>query len=333
MPNHRGSFVISLDFELMWGVRDVATKASYGRNILGVHQVIPRLLDCFTKYQIHATFATVGFLFFETKEEMLQHLPSRKPQYKNAVLTPYGDYLNHEVGENYKDDLYHFAPQLIELIKNTPHQEISTHTFSHYYCLEEGQTIEDFEQDLKQAIAAARLRGCEIKSIIFPRNQFNPEYLKVCNQYGVHIYRNNERSWIYESRNREEESKLRRAIRLINAYINLSGHHCYSDEEMYQGGELVDIPSSRFLRPFSKKLAFLDGLRLRRIKRAMTYAAKNNKMFHLWWHPHNFGINQDENFSFLTKILEHYRELNHKYQFQSINMLELLELLQQKNGK
>ena len=332
MPNHRGSFVISLDFELMWGVRDVATKASYGRNILGVHQVIPRLLDCFTKYQIHATFATVGFLFFETKEEMLQHLPSRKPQYKNAVLTPYGDYLNHEVGENYKDDLYHFAPQLIELIKNTPHQEISTHTFSHYYCLEEGQTIKDFEQDLKQAIAAARLRGCEIKSIIFPRNQFNPEYLKVCNQYGVHIYRNNERSWIYESRNREEESKLRRAIRLINAYINLSGHHCYSDEEMYQGGELVDIPSSRFLRPFSKKLAFLDGLRLRRIKRAMTYAAKNNKMFHLWWHPHNFGINLDENFSFLTKILEHYKELNHKYQFQSLNMLELSALLQQKNG-
>ena len=333
MPNHRGSFVISLDFELMWGVRDVATKSSYGRNILGVHQVIPRLLDCFTKYQIHATFATVGFLFFETKEEMLQHLPQRKPQYKNAVLTPYGDYLNHEVGENYKDDLYHFAPQLIELIKNTPHQEISTHTFSHYYCLEEGQSIEDFEQDLKQAISAARLRGCEIKSIIFPRNQFNPEYLKVCIQYGVHIYRNNERSWIYKSRNRDKESKLRRAIRLINAYLNLSGHHCYSDEEMYQGGELVDIPSSRFLRPFSRKLAFLDGLRLRRIKRAMTYAAKNNKMFHLWWHPHNFGINQDENFSFLTKILEHYRELNHKYQFQSINMLELSELLQQKNGK
>jgi peptidoglycan/xylan/chitin deacetylase (PgdA/CDA1 family) len=333
MPNNQGSFVISLDFELMWGVRDVSTKESYGKNILGVHQVIPRLLNSFTQYQIHATFATVGFLFFKTKEELLQHLPENKPQYKNTALSPYGDYLMKEVGSDYTVDQYHFAPQLIELIQNTPHQELSTHTFSHYYCLEEGQTIEDFEQDLKKAIEAAELRGAKIKSIIFPRNQFNREYLKICNKYGVDTYRNNERSWIYQSRNRDEESRLRRAIRLMNAYINLTGHHCYSDDEMYQGGEMVDIPSSRFLRPFSKKLAFLDGLRLRRIKRAMTYAAKNKLMFHLWWHPHNFGINQDENFAFLQKILEHYKALNLKYQFQSLNMIELADLLRQKNGK
>jgi peptidoglycan/xylan/chitin deacetylase (PgdA/CDA1 family) len=333
MPNNQGSFVISLDFELMWGVRDVSTKESYGKNILGVHQVIPRLLKCFTEYDIHSTFATVGFLFFKTKEELQQHLPENKPQYKNTALSPYGDYLMKEVGSDYTVDQYHFAPQLIELIQNTPHQELSTHTFSHYYCLEEGQTIEDFEQDLKKAIEAAELRGSKIKSIIFPRNQFNREYLKICNKYGVDTYRNNERSWIYQSRNRDEESRLRRAIRLMNAYINLTGHHCYSDDEMYQGVEMVDIPSSRFLRPFSKKLAFLDGLRLRRIKRAMTYAAKNKLMFHLWWHPHNFGINQDENFAFLQKILEHYKALKLKYQFQSLNMIELADLLRQKNGK
>jgi hypothetical protein len=48
----------------------------------------------------------------------------------------------------------------------------------------------------------------------------------------------------------------------------------------------------------------------------MTHAAKNNLTYHLWWHPHNFSINQDENFSF-RKILTHYEILNTKYNFQS----------------
>ena len=85
----------------------------------------------------------------------------------------------------------------------------------------------------------------------------------------------------------------------------------------------VNIPSSRFLRPYYSKLQFLDWLRLRRIKKSMTHAAKNNLMYHLWWHPHNFGINQLENFSFLEEILVHYRYLNEKYSFTSCTMTEL----------
>ena len=46
-------------------------------------------------------------------------------------------------------------------------------------------------------------------------------------------------------------------------------------------------------------------------------------MYHLWWHPHNFGINQLENFAFLEEILVHYRYLNEKYGFTSCTMSEL----------
>ena len=48
--NH-GKFVISLDFELMWGVRDVKTIANYGNNVAGVHQVIPGLLKMFSEFE------------------------------------------------------------------------------------------------------------------------------------------------------------------------------------------------------------------------------------------------------------------------------------------
>jgi hypothetical protein len=59
----------------------------------------------------------------------------------------------------------------------------------------------------------------------------------------------------------------------------------------------------------------------------MTYAAKNGLTFHLWWHPHNFGINISENFCFLEKILLHYQQLKEKYGFQSMNMSGLANKL------
>lgn len=50
-----GAFVISLDFELLWGVRDHADRSSYGRNILGGRAAIPRMLDLFERHGVRAT--------------------------------------------------------------------------------------------------------------------------------------------------------------------------------------------------------------------------------------------------------------------------------------
>ena len=48
------------------------------------------------------------------------------------------------IGPNERQDPYHFGLSLVRRIKDCPHQEIGTHTFSHYYCLEDGQTPEHF---------------------------------------------------------------------------------------------------------------------------------------------------------------------------------------------
>ncbi|MBS1742099.1 MAG: polysaccharide deacetylase family protein [Bacteroidetes bacterium] len=330
--NSGGKFIISLDFELMWGVRDLVTTATYGEHIAGVHEAIPKLLACFTRHNIKATFATVGLLFFETKAELLSALPGRKPNYKKAILSPYGEYMEKNLGENHTTDPYHYAPDLIRMIQSTAGQEIGTHTFSHYYCKEEWQTVDDFRDDLAAAISTAQKMGIKITSIIFPRNQFNNDYLAVCKEAGIITYRNNEESWLYNARSGEKETLLRRAIRLMDAYINISGYHCYTEEYLL-GKFPVNIPSSRFLRPYMTRLTSLDWLRLRRIKKSMTYAAKNNLMYHLWWHPHNFGINQLENFAFLEEILVHYRYLHEKYNFTSYTMTELAnELLAKQPG-
>lgn len=327
--NEGGKFVISLDFELMWGVRDKRTIRDYGNNIIGVHKVIPKLLEVFKKYDIKATFSTVGLLFFESKEELLSNIPNDKPLYNDQNLSPYNGYFE-SLGSDFKSDKYHYAPNLIKEIQKYPEQEIGTHTFSHYYCLEQGQTINAFKTDIESAIAIAKKHNIAITSLVFPRNQFNDDYLKVCLELGVYCYRGNEHSWIYKATNGDNETKIRRAFRLLDTYLNLSGHNCYSDQYL-KSKMPIDIPSSRFLRPFSKKLKVLDGLRLRRIKTGMTYAAKNNLTYHLWWHPHNFGVNQNENFTFLEKILNHFTFLNKKYNFQSYSMTNLAEII--KNGK
>jgi hypothetical protein len=56
----------------------------------------------------------------------------------------------------------------------------------------------------------------------------------------------------------------------------------------------------------------------------MTYAAKNGKCYHLWWHPHNFGYCLQENMQMLNDIISHYNYLNAKYGFQSSSMIEML---------
>lgn len=319
-----GKFIISLDFELMWGVRDKRTKESYGENILGVQNVIPHLLDLFSACEVKATFSTVGFLFAKNKIELLNSLPTMKPEYINPNLSPYNGYI--EALTDAETDPYHFAHNLIQNIQENPEHEIGTHTFSHYYCLESGQNLESFRSDLKAALSIAKKMNLTLTSIVFPRNQVNKAYLKTCSDLGITCYRGTEESWLYKERNEENESLIRRALRLIDAYINISGHHSYSDD-YFQGDTPINIPSSRFLRPFSPRLRFLDGFRLRRITSGMTYAAKHNLVYHLWWHPHNFGINQTENLDFLKKILEHYKTLNNLYKFESLTMSNLAKSL------
>ena len=59
----------------------------------------------------------------------------------------------------------------------------------------------------------------------------------------------------------------------------------------------------------------------------MTFAAKNNRSYHLWWHPHNFGNNPQQCLAELAIILTHYTALNQQYGFQSMSMIDTKEYL------
>jgi peptidoglycan/xylan/chitin deacetylase (PgdA/CDA1 family) len=311
----KGIFTISLDFELYWGVRDHRTLQDYGENIRSVHQVVPRLLALFNKYNVHCTWAAVGLLFCHNKNELMQYLPDEQPAYLKKEYDPYTYILKNEL-----DPVYHFAPALIEQIKNTPGQEIGTHTFSHFYTLEKNTTLSQFRKDLQAAKKIASQHGIGLNSIIFPRNQYTDEHIKTCRETGIKIFRGNELAGAYKPVSRENENNFRRVIRFADSYFNLTGHHCYA---VPLPDKIINVPASRFLRPYNPKLKWLNGLKLLRIKSGLNYASANGLIYHLWWHPHNFGNYIDENFRFLEVILQYYSRLNKEGKMESLNLFEI----------
>jgi len=309
-----GQFVISLDFELLWGVRDHSDKQAYGKNVLGARDAVPRMLELFAARDIRATWATVGFLFCETKDELMASLPAERPAYTNPRLSNY-TYLD-EVGKDERSDPYYFAASLVDAICKTPGQELGTHTMSHYYCLEDGQTLTAFEADLAAAKALADLRSASLKSIVFPRNQFTAAHLEVCARQGITHYRGNPDGWAYRAAKGSEQTPAKRALRLIDAYSGVLGAQTFVPSRH----GLVDVPASRFLRPCAGKLAAFHPLHLSAIKRGMTEAAKAGRGYHLWWHPHNFGRNLDANMDGLRLIIDHFAVLRDRHGMTSVAM-------------
>lgn len=327
-----GTFIISLDFELFWGVHDVYKKEQYEQNVRGAHNVVLSLLEMFNQYRIHATWAVVGMIYCQNPEELTRILPAIKPTYQNEKLSSYNYFDHNPIGE--KDQELFFAPYLIKRIATTPEQEIATHTFSHYYCLEDGQTMEQFSADLQLAQQISRQHGRELKSIVFPRNQINENYIRECKRLGLTSYRGNEESWVYRLQSTEKKRYMKRALRMLDRYINIFGHQTFELPQQFSDALPLNIPSSRYLARCSERLKWLEGLRLKRILSDMTSAAQQGKAYHLWWHPHDFGRNTSKNLAFLEKILEHFLQLQKTYGFRSRNMNELaLEITHEKEDK
>src|SRR5260370_1356026 len=132
MPDRPGALVISLDFELHWGVRDHVTRNDALYHRLGqARRAVQDMTSVFTDRRIRATWATVGFLFASSRSELEAHRPRVRPTYGRPELDPYVE----PIGIDEEHDPEHLAGSLVELILSCAGQELGSHTFSHYYCL------------------------------------------------------------------------------------------------------------------------------------------------------------------------------------------------------
>ena len=288
--------------------------------------LVPQLLQLFSQNNIHVTWATVGALFAENQQGFNELKPEVQfqPTYKDQKLSAYK-----YVAENGLDEEFswaHFARESVKSISRYEGQELGTHSFSHYYCLEPGQTLEQFSADLDAAIKAAKDINEKLVSLVFPRNQFNADYLKVCFEKGIKVVRSNPDQWFWSGTTDENTSLLRKLFRTGDTYMSLGRNTSYSlDNLKVVPGEPLQLPASRFLRPYHPKYKFLNTLRLKRILNEMEVAAKKNECYHLWWHPENFGDHPQESLADLKVIIEKFRSLQKKYGMISWNMKEFAQ--------
>ncbi len=313
-----GALVVSLDFELHWGMRDVVTLDGYRANLDGAAAATRRMLDLFEQHELHATWACVGLLFAHDSGEAQRFAPRLLPSYRARELSPFETI---ERGEVDAARSCYFAPELIAAIAERPHQEIATHTFSHYYCNELGQTAEQFDADLEAAVAIARQCDVQIESLVFPRNQSNSAYLPILAKHGITSYRGLTANWAFEHADSKLGTVVRRGLRLADNYAPLCSPTPTTTEQLR--GAPINIPGSRFLRPYDPRLRQFDELRIHRMQAEMTRAAEAGEIYHLWWHPHNFGVHQNDNFAILDRLLRHARSLVERHGFRSLTMAEL----------
>ncbi|MFH1690029.1 MAG: glycosyltransferase [Candidatus Eisenbacteria bacterium] len=314
LPDY-GALVVSLDLELHWGMRDrLSADGRYGRNLRGTRKAVEGILDIFDEFEIAATWATVGFLFAASLPELHECSPALKPTYLREGLSPYAE----SAGPDHFTDPVHFAADLIDLIRSAPNQEIGSHTFSHYYCLEDGQTAEQFGDDLRSAVLIAARKGIRLRSIALPRNQVNPDYHESLRRNGFECYRGHANGGA--SRGDGSVGFIRRVVRLADSYVNIGGHHTFRWSEIVEDRGLCNIPGSFFVRPSSGALNLSTRLQERRLCKAIEHAAGERELLHLWWHPHNFGADLDENLRMIRRVLGVYRDCNAGGRIRSMNM-------------
>ncbi len=301
---------------------------NYNEYFLNTRRVIPELLRLFATHDVHVTWATVGLLMHASKAEAVANFPALQPTYKTHALSAYRYIQDQGTGADESEDPFHFADALVRQIITTPHQELGSHTFAHFYCNEAGQTVDQFHADLTSAQRAASRYNKQLVSLVFPRNQFNDAYLRACHDAGIRSVRSNPVDWFWKIDSTLAESKWKRLNRGLDAYFPVGSHNAYrlSDIPVREGFPIC-LPASRLLRPYRPAEFFLNALKIKRIQSEMTRAARLGEVYHLWWHPHNFGRHPVQSLRGLTHILEHYQQLRVAYGMESLTMGEIANRL------
>jgi hypothetical protein len=141
---------------------------------------------------------------------------------------------------------------------------------------------------------------------------------------GFRCIRGPQHTWGYEARRSGEEGALRRAARLADAYIGLAPPPTTAWRDVLEPSGLCNVPASAFMRPFAPSRKGLESIRVARLRAGLRHAARRGRIFHLWWHPHNFSQNHAENFGILEKVLDEYEALATTEGMRSLSMRDVM---------
>lgn len=318
-----GKFVISLDFEGMWGSlcsRDKKDVERFRIRTKLIDEYVSRMLRLFEKYDIHVTWAVVGAMLCENSDEVKNYLPD-DIYYEKYDCSLY-KYLS-QIDQDEKGQYY--VRRIVESVLNAPNQEIGSHTFSHIYALEQGINEKLIRQDFlafERIMEKFDMKPC---SLVMPRNMVKSPFFSVIKEYKYLAVRDRQRPAIKIGN--IERNKI---IDFLDCYIPIRRDLCYSESEIEKIDGVYNIRASMFFRTYDYRFKYFENLKILRIKREMLRSARNNKVFHLWWHPHNMATNIEWNFTALEELLKYFNVLRTKYGYESHSMGEIVRSIMKK---
>ena len=222
-----------------------------------------------------------------------------RPTYRRQDLDAYRE----SIGATEDEDPLHLAGSLVDELKRVEGQEIASHTFSHFYCLERGPAAEAFRADLEAAQAAAAGKGLRLRSLVLPRNQWRDDYAEVLLETGFECYRGPQPGWANRPRRVENAGLPVRAARFATTFAG-PDLTTFGWDEMLEPSGLCNVPASAFLRPISRTTRLVQPLQEGRILKALQEAARRGRIVHLWWHPQNFVTHPAENLQRLHRLFD-----------------------------
>lgn len=273
----RGHFVISLDTELAWGRLTEENLADFIPLFKKTREVIEQLVGLFEKYNHPVTWAIVGRLI-------------------ESPCTRVDGYCNCHDDETVLDLLN--APEILDIIvKSSIDHEVACHSFEHIIFGDENCTEADADRDLSCARQVLQSHGIESTSFVFPRNKIG--HLHLLEQHGFKAYRGEDITWFMNMPN-----LLQRFFRQLDLILairpEVSMPYAASDN-------LLDIPGHMMFRIRHKGPGrhLPPSLLAKRAIKGLQEAASSKKVFHLWFHPFNFGYKTSEHLRALEQVLKH----------------------------
>lgn len=288
----KGTFVISLDTELSWGCFDTVGVDQYREAYRNTRSVIDGLCDLFDTYDAPATWAMVMHLF----EECSGHEDAVEPTfdwidswYRKAPCATEGE-----------TELW-YAPDVLERIRATDiDHELGVHGYSHVILGDPGCSREAATEEIRRAVAVAERLDVGTDSFVFPRNEIG--HLDLLERFGFQCFRGLDARW-YEA---SAPSPIRRACRFGDEFL---GRTPPTVTPSTRSG-LIEIPGSQILRPDHGHWKYTPASsQVTRAIRGLDRAADRGEIFHLWFHPFNFGVGPERHLDMFERILAHAAKL------------------------
>ncbi len=315
MSLERGGFTLSLDFELIWGSLDKYGPDRFRRACERERsEVFARLLSLLEEFEIEATWCVLGHLML-------------------ASCTPVGSRKHPEIVQPrhawHQDDWFRDDPcgdersfptfygrSLVERLLESPvPQELGCHSFSHVIFGDPGCSRAAAESEVRACLGLARELGVTLRSFAFPRNSVG--HLDVLREHGFTCFRGAEPTW---HRGGGMQGTLRRAGHLSD--VVTARRPPAIVPELVNG--LVNIPASMMYFPMHGRRRHIPvSLRVRRTLKGIERAARERRVFHLWFHPTDLAEETD---SMLAGLDEIFTEVARSRELGEIEVLSMGEL-------